>query len=507
MALKEPAGLPGPRFFRLGIGLWALPVFLLAALVMGGGRCLAHPASIAAATAKVQADGRFAVQARFDLLAFVLDDTPQRIGDSPMNALLDGPAADLQAHLSEAEGRFRRDFQASGGSGPGVVDSVAFPSVADVQQWRDSGVKPRLPVTMTVTVSGHLPPGASSISLRFPDVLGMIVVTTEFPYREPVSEPVEAGTFSTPLPLIAALTVPAPEAAPAVPVAKKVAASAPERVAANTAAPKAHAAPRAFAAPKALPALKTPPVPVPAPPLAESVPAPRPIRTVGSEPAMRPNPAPAVRPARAVRSVPVAPVTAAPPAPPVVAPLPWTVLVFRYVQMGYTHILPQGLDHILFVLGLFLLSTRLKPLLWQITAFTVAHSLTLALSLYGLVRLPPAVIEPVIAASIAFVAIENLFTTELKPWRPFVVFGFGLVHGMGFAGALKDLGLQRHDFLTALVGFNAGVELGQLSVVALALLAVGWFRSRPGYRRLVVVPASVTIAAVAVFWTFQRLLS
>ena len=483
-----------------GVVRWALPAFFLAALCVGSTRCAAHPASIAAATAKVSPDGHFAVEARFDLLAFVLDDTPQRIGDGPMNALLDGPAPDLQARLAEAEGRFRHDFQASGGSGPGVVDAVAFPSLTDMQQWRDSGVKPRLPVTMTVTVSGHLPPGAASASFRFPNVLGMIVVTTEFPYREPVSEPVEAGTFSTPLPLtIAPPPAPAPPVAPALPAAKKAAEFAPKRAEENAAAPKA--------VPALVPSsvLTTLAVSAAAPPAAEPAPTPAPICVVGSVPAMSTRPAHAVRSTRAVQPVSGVPVKAAPPVPPVARPLPWAVLVFRYVQMGYTHILPNGLDHILFVLGLFLLSTRLKPLLWQITAFTVAHSLTLALSLYGLVRLPPAVIEPVIAASIAFVAIENLFTTELKPWRPFVVFGFGLVHGMGFAGALKDLGLQRHDFLTALVGFNAGVELGQLSVVALALLAVGWFRSRPNYRRLVVVPASATIAAVAVFWTFQRI--
>lgn len=482
------------------MSLWALLALLLAVLGAGGGRCAAHPASIAAATAKMQPDGHFSVEARFDLLAFVLDDTPQRIGDGPMNALLDGPASDLQVQLGAAESRFRRDFQASGGAGPGVVDAVAFPSLTDVQKWRDSGIKPRLPVTMTVTVQGHLPPGAAFVSFRFPNVLGMIVVTTEFPYREPVSEPVEAGAFSTPLPMTAA---PPPPAAPAlaslvpvtraVPATGKASAPQPEREVAAS-APKP--APRAIPAP----ALPRPPPAEPARALALT-------SAALSKPAVRPPPAPAVRPARAAKAVLVTLATKPLSTSPVTHPLPWVVLVFRYVQMGYTHILPEGLDHILFVLGLFLLSTRLKPLLWQITAFTVAHSLTLALSLYGLVRLPSTIIEPVIAASIAFVALENLFTTELKPWRPFVVFGFGLVHGMGFAGALKDLGLQRHDFLTALVGFNAGVELGQLSVVALALFAVGWLRSRPNYRRLVVVPASVTIAAVAVFWTFQRILA
>ena len=88
---------------------------------------------------------------------------------------------------------------------------------------------------------------------------------------------------------------------------------------------------------------------------------------------------------------------------------------FRFVALGFTHILPHGPDHVLFVLGLFLLSARLKPLLWQVTAFTVAHSITLAMAMYGVVRLSPSVIEPLIALSIAFIAVENLFTTKLRP--------------------------------------------------------------------------------------------
>jgi hypothetical protein len=171
----------------------------------------------------------------------------------------------------------------------------------------------------------------------------------------------------------------------------------------------------------------------------------------------------------------------------------------KYLSLGFGHILPQGPDHVLFVLGLFLLSTRVRPLLWQVTAFTMAHSITLALSLYGLVRLPSIVVEPLIAMSIAFVAVENLITSELKPWRPFVVFGFGLVHGLGFAGVLTDMGLPRNQFATGLVTFNIGVELGQLAVIGLAFAAVGWLR------RCVVFPASTAIAAVALFWTVQRI--
>ncbi len=176
-----------------------------------------------------------------------------------------------------------------------------------------------------------------------------------------------------------------------------------------------------------------------------------------------------------------------------------------YLALGYEHILPGGLDHILFVLGIFLLGSRIGGLLWQVTAFTVAHSITLGLSLYGVVRLPSAVVEPIIAASIAVVCIENLFATRVTPWRVAVIFGFGLVHGLGFAGVLQELGLPRDQFLTALVAFNAGVELGQISVLALAFLAVGWWRDRPWYRTRIAMPASVAIACVAIWWTVQRL--
>jgi len=181
-------------------------------------------------------------------------------------------------------------------------------------------------------------------------------------------------------------------------------------------------------------------------------------------------------------------------------------LAGRYLVLGFEHILPRGLDHILFVLGLYLLGNRLRPLLLQVTAFTVAHSLTLGLSLYGVLHLSPRIVEPLIALSIAFVAVENLCTSELKPWRPFVVFCFGLMHGMGFAGVLTSLGLPRREFATALLTFNAGVEMGQLTVISLAFLAIGWFRHRSWYRRGVVIPLSGAIAATGLFWTVQRIL-
>jgi hydrogenase/urease accessory protein HupE len=193
--------------------------------------------------------------------------------------------------------------------------------------------------------------------------------------------------------------------------------------------------------------------------------------------------------------------------PPTSASIPFLKTLTEFLRLGFTHIIPEGLDHILFVLGLFLLSTRLKPLLAQVTAFTLAHSLTLGLSLYGVIHLPSSVVEPLIALSIAFIAIENLFTNKLNPWRPFVVFAFGLVHGLGFAGILHDLSLPRSQFLPALLGFNLGVETGQLSVIAAAFLAVGWFRSQNWYRPAIAIPASLLIAATGLFWTVQRIVS
>ena len=178
----------------------------------------------------------------------------------------------------------------------------------------------------------------------------------------------------------------------------------------------------------------------------------------------------------------------------------------RYLALGFTHIVPHGLDHMLFVLGIYLLSNRVRSVLLQVSAFTVAHSITLGLSLYGLVSVSPRIVEPLIAVSIAYVAIENVFLSELRSWRVALVFGFGLLHGMGFAGVLRDLGLPRSEFLTALLTFNLGVEAGQLAVIGAAFVLVGWpCAGRVWYRRRVVVPASALIACTAVFWTVERL--
>jgi hypothetical protein len=189
-----------------------------------------------------------------------------------------------------------------------------------------------------------------------------------------------------------------------------------------------------------------------------------------------------------------------------------TEIFGTYLKLGFEHILklgdnylPLGLDHILFIVSLYILEPRLKPVLWQATAFTIAHSITLGLAMYGLIAPPSAVVEPIIALSIVFVALENIITRQLNPWRLLVVFGFGLVHGMGFASVLTGLGLPRNAYFGSLISFNVGVELGQVTVILLCWGLVGrWAADKPWYRARVVIPVSAAIALVAAYWTIER---
>ena len=183
-------------------------------------------------------------------------------------------------------------------------------------------------------------------------------------------------------------------------------------------------------------------------------------------------------------------------------------VVWYYLKLGFAHIIPQGFDHILFVAGLCLLSTKVKTIFWQATAFTVAHSITLALSMKNIIVAPPAIVEPIIALSILFVAIENIILKELKPWRILIVFLFGLIHGMGFASSLNEIGLPPDKFYTSILSFNIGVELGQVAVIAaIFLLIIIPFRSKVWYRKAVVYPLSVLIGLIAFYWTVERVFS
>jgi hydrogenase/urease accessory protein HupE len=190
---------------------------------------------------------------------------------------------------------------------------------------------------------------------------------------------------------------------------------------------------------------------------------------------------------------------AQPPAPP-----PPTL--GEYIVIGFEHIVPDGLDHVLFVLALFFLGAGARALLWQVTAFTLAHSVTLALGLLGWAHLPDGIVEPAIAASIAFVALEDLFGDRTATRRRVaVVFLFGLLHGLGFAGALRETGLPTDRFASTLIGFNVGVELGQLAVLAAAFALTRPIATWAGYERWVRRPACAAIAATGLYWTLTRL--
>ncbi len=188
-----------------------------------------------------------------------------------------------------------------------------------------------------------------------------------------------------------------------------------------------------------------------------------------------------------------------------VRPLSQAQVLRRYVVLGFTHILPLGLDHILFVLGLFLFRVEFRSLLWQISSFTLAHTLTLGLGIYGMVSLPTRPVEALIALSIVYIAAENITVRQVGRARLLAIFLFGLLHGLGFAGVVIELGLPLGEKALALFSFNLGVELGQIAVLAGAFLVLGPFRSSPARFRSVSVGGSILIGLIGLFWFWQRL--
>jgi hypothetical protein len=175
------------------------------------------------------------------------------------------------------------------------------------------------------------------------------------------------------------------------------------------------------------------------------------------------------------------------------------------VLLGFSHIVPRGLDHVLFILGLFLLAPGIRALLVQVSVFTLAHTVTLAATTLGVLAPPTSLVEPLIALSIVFIALENVVSTNISRWRLGLVFVFGLLHGMGFAGVLTSMSLPQSGVITTLVSFNVGVELAQIAILVAAAAIVRMASLEPRvYRRLVVKPASLAIAAVGVVWVVER---
>ena len=180
--------------------------------------------------------------------------------------------------------------------------------------------------------------------------------------------------------------------------------------------------------------------------------------------------------------------------------------IFRFLVLGIEHIL-TGYDHLVFLLALLLAGGSLGRNVKIITSFTVAHSLTLALATLGLVNIPPAVVEPVIAASVVFVGLENLFGRRLAA-RWLVTFGFGLVHGLGFASTLRELGIGGLGAQAAipLLSFNLGVELAQIGIAALVLPLVWRLEQHPTFTSKQVPALSLLITLAGLYWLLNRTL-
>ena len=182
----------------------------------------------------------------------------------------------------------------------------------------------------------------------------------------------------------------------------------------------------------------------------------------------------------------------------------------EYIVLGIEHIVPKGLDHILFIFGVFFFAVKLKPLLWQVTMFTLAHSLTLILASLKLVFIPASIIEPLIALSIGYVAFENIFQRQGKfhsrsnAIRYAVIFFFGLIHGLGFAFVLEDIGLPTGQLILSLLSFNIGVEIAQIGLVVLAYLLMFYPSKQLWYRKAIQIPCSLVIGLIGIYWFFER---
>ncbi len=184
----------------------------------------------------------------------------------------------------------------------------------------------------------------------------------------------------------------------------------------------------------------------------------------------------------------------------------WQKKTLIFTKAGFEHIIPKGLDHIIFVLGLFFSCLQLRSLLWQVTAFTAAHSITLALAAIGLVKIDATIVEPLIALSIVWIAIENCVFKKPKQWRSLVVFTFGLLHGLGFASMLSQYGIPKDNFISLLLAFNIGVEIGQLSVLIIAFIFFKLFFKKSWQNEIIRIPASIIIALFGLFWFIERIL-
>nr|MBT6354336.1 HupE/UreJ family protein [Pelagibacteraceae bacterium] len=180
----------------------------------------------------------------------------------------------------------------------------------------------------------------------------------------------------------------------------------------------------------------------------------------------------------------------------------------KYLFLGIEHIIPKGLDHMLFIIGLFLFSNLIRPLLLQVTMFTIAHTITLVIASLSLINVNASIVEPLIALSIVYIGVENIFKKHSNTKiRYYVIFLFGLLHGLGFALVLKDVGLDYSNLLMNLVSFNIGVEIAQIFILFLLYLTIGLFFSKKKYYKIIFqIPLSLFISLIAIYWFVERII-
>jgi hypothetical protein len=178
----------------------------------------------------------------------------------------------------------------------------------------------------------------------------------------------------------------------------------------------------------------------------------------------------------------------------------------QYFELGFTHVIPLGFDHILFILSIFFLNSDVKSVLIQCFVFTIAHSISLGLTASGALLANSNIIEPLIAISILYTSIENIILDNINKFRLIIIFLFGLIHGMGFASALKENGLPPFNFLEALLSFNIGVEIGQITIILFAYFFISkWLNKKEWYKNRIVYPISTVIGCIAIYLTIERI--
>lgn len=397
---------------RIGSGppRGGLLITLLALVVWFPTIAWAHPPVATSAVVRIRSSGQVEISLNHDVLAFALNDTSQNIPDGPMLELLNGPEEELAAALRDAAERFETLCVLTSDGARVPVKVTVYPGVKDLREHQARRPGYPLPIKQDLFADASVPSTARGIAIRFPEMLGIVVLTVSRPGMEPVALPLEPNELS--------------------------------------------------------PAFE--------------------ISLTGG----REGGAEAGGEERSATTV---------------HGTGWWSVFLRFTALGFTHIIPGGPDHALFVLGLFLLSPRVKPVVLQISWFTLAHTLTLTLTSLQIIGLPSSIVEPAIAASIAFVGIENLLTREVHAWRSGVAFIFGLVHGMGVATAFNEAGFPKGQLVQSLAAFTVGVEGGHILVLVLAFLMLGWTRSREWYRGRVAIPLSVAISVIALFWLVSRL--